>query len=677
MSVRPTFLGINTMSTAISAAQKALDITGNNIANVDSLGYTRQRLDLVSVANASNGVGYTTSVGLAGQGVKATGVTQLRDAALDKRFRELNADSAESATESAILTDIEDVIDIVDTDGFNQSYTNFKTALSSLSADADNSSLSKIALTSAEQLVQSIRSYNTKLVQIEDQTKFETETAVSRVNQILNQIADLNDQIANEYVASGDIFMDGNTYTVNAVYGPLELKDSRNALLDELSNYGNIEVSDNDNGSVNVKFANTTVVDDKKYSTLVLDEHSTGTLSLHFENQAGNATEISVGTDSLDSGALKGYLDMYNGAGFYSDDIAIRQDGVKTTADEVNDILKDISDATDLATNATARSEFQTALQKYDSSFAIDADGKVTFGPTATAITVISADSAATAVFNKLSVTIDDTNTAISYKIGDTAIGTTGLPLAGGTDAEKSMDTKLTEANDESTFSDVEGIVYYRKVIDALANTVATAFNNANSDTTMVNANTNEIYIREMFNSSDGGVIDASNIQVAQDWTDDPSLITQGIKAVYGDTSDPTLITGIESYTEETEELSSTHVNKLQAVVKKELEFTIDGNNIGDNYDNIDQTLTIDKYIEFWSNNLGQEIEYQDSVNSSADTMASNVAASRDAISGINIDEEGVNMLTFQKWFNASSRMLTTMDEALDTIINSMGLVGR
>ncbi len=50
---------------------------------------------------------------------------------------------------------------------------------------------------------------------------------------------------------------------------------------------------------------------------------------------------------------------------------------------------------------------------------------------------------------------------------------------------------------------------------------------------------------------------------------------------------------------------------------------------------------------------------------------------SRDSTSGVSMDEEGVNMMNYQKWFNASSRMMTTLDEALDTIINSMGVVGR
>ena len=47
--MRPTFLGFEASKTALFASQKALDITGNNLANINSIGYTRQRVDQVSV----------------------------------------------------------------------------------------------------------------------------------------------------------------------------------------------------------------------------------------------------------------------------------------------------------------------------------------------------------------------------------------------------------------------------------------------------------------------------------------------------------------------------------------------------------------------------------------------------------------------------------------------------
>ena len=48
----------------------------------------------------------------------------------------------------------------------------------------------------------------------------------------------------------------------------------------------------------------------------------------------------------------------------------------------------------------------------------------------------------------------------------------------------------------------------------------------------------------------------------------------------------------------------------------------------------------------------------------------------RDEVSGVDMDEEGINMLNYQKWYSASSRMLTTLDDCLDKLINGTGRVG-
>ena len=49
----------------------------------------------------------------------------------------------------------------------------------------------------------------------------------------------------------------------------------------------------------------------------------------------------------------------------------------------------------------------------------------------------------------------------------------------------------------------------------------------------------------------------------------------------------------------------------------------------------------------------------------------------RDAVSGVNIDEELADMVRFQKAYNSAARMITTLDEMLETIVNRMGIVGR
>ncbi len=86
--MRSTFLGFNTATSGLFAAQRALDITGHNISNVNTPGYTRQRLEQTQ-ANALRLAGGT---GTLGTGVTSVAIHQLRNEFLDFRYRdEVNA----------------------------------------------------------------------------------------------------------------------------------------------------------------------------------------------------------------------------------------------------------------------------------------------------------------------------------------------------------------------------------------------------------------------------------------------------------------------------------------------------------------------------------------------------------------------------------------------------------
>ena len=58
-------------------------------------------------------------------------------------------------------------------------------------------------------------------------------------------------------------------------------------------------------------------------------------------------------------------------------------------------------------------------------------------------------------------------------------------------------------------------------------------------------------------------------------------------------------------------------------------------------------------------------------------TVAEDIANMKDNISAVSLDEEGMNILHYQKSYNAAARLMTALDEAIDTVINKMGVVGR
>lgn len=502
--MRPTFLGFETARQGVMAAQKALDITGQNISNVNTKGYTRQRLDVFSMVTPTGGIRYSgTKVSCAGQGVYSAGISQIRDPFLDRRFRELNSDTAEAGIKTGVLTDVENVLDNIDTDGIQKVLSKFQSSLSSFATNStDRKEMANIVAQSAKQLVNAFNSYDTKLQQIEDQTAFEIDTSVTDINATIDKIAALNKQIVNSYVGAGEISMNlVGDYTVSATYGPNELLDARNVLIDSLSTYGDINVDPQDDGSVTIKFAGATVVDGSTSNKLTVDS-STGAFTGVFDDGTVFAPE---------SGSLKGYFEMYNGNGCYA----------------------------------------------------------------------------------------------------------TG------------------------TQNSTEGIPYYRSVINEFAASIAAEFNAMNVDTS------DPLVPRPLFVSSDGiSPVDAGNIRIKQTWLDDPMTII------------PTTQDGT---------LDNAHIMRLLSVFDKDVTFGTMG----------DFTGTFEGYIFNYTNKLSGEIKFQSGKYDSSLTLTTDILNERDATSSVSLDEEGINMMNYQKWYNASARLMTTLDEALNTIINSMGLVGR
>ena len=85
--IRSTFAGFTTAQLGMAASQRSLDVAGQNIANINTIGYTKQRLDVASL-NLQKGSMYNSKSSIkVGFGVEMTGISQLRDPFLDAQYR--------------------------------------------------------------------------------------------------------------------------------------------------------------------------------------------------------------------------------------------------------------------------------------------------------------------------------------------------------------------------------------------------------------------------------------------------------------------------------------------------------------------------------------------------------------------------------------------------------------
>jgi flagellar hook-associated protein FlgK len=101
-----TFSGLNAATTALWAQRRALDVTGQNIANATTEGYSRQRVELQAMGGSTVPAFYSTSPGI-GEGVNADTVTRIRDAFLEGRGHLERASTAQLTEETAAYTHIE------------------------------------------------------------------------------------------------------------------------------------------------------------------------------------------------------------------------------------------------------------------------------------------------------------------------------------------------------------------------------------------------------------------------------------------------------------------------------------------------------------------------------------------------------------------------------------------
>lgn len=312
--LRSTFYGFEASKSAIFANQKALDIVGNNLANANTDGYTRQRLETspTSYSASSNRVA-SSRIGQAGAGVTVLGVSQIRDSFIDKNYRDELSDSTYYKKAQDILTEIRNAIpdsgDITTGSGLIGGLENIYESLNSYIQHPTYESEANIVKSSFSRLAQVLHDVSSSLDQIESRETGDLGTTVDRVNSILSDIQHYNQAIATE--------KNSLSTTDSAYFSPNELMDKQNLLLDELSQYAKISVSKNADSTLNISFVGAdgtqaTVVDGTDTSS------APGKLTLDADTKKFSL-KTADGTDKSDyqfkAGMMKSYADVLTGMG--------------------------------------------------------------------------------------------------------------------------------------------------------------------------------------------------------------------------------------------------------------------------------------------------------------------------------------------------------------------------
>ena len=251
-----TFFGLTIGSTGLFGANIGLNTTAHNVANTETEGYTRQ----VVKSQADTPLRANNTYGMIGTGLAITGIEQQRDVYYDEKYRSNNALTGYYTAQDYYMQSIENYFNEIQLEGFNTTFNKMSDALQELSKDPANLTVRTQMNSYAQSFCEYINSIQTSLEQLQDNVNFEIRTMVDSVNSYAKQIAGLNKQI-NTLETTGEAAND--------------LRDRRNLLVDELSNIVDISVTEKTLGagetgitSYTIKIGESTLVDTYEFHTM-------------------------------------------------------------------------------------------------------------------------------------------------------------------------------------------------------------------------------------------------------------------------------------------------------------------------------------------------------------------------------------------------------------------------
>jgi flagellar hook-associated protein 1 len=300
----PAYSGLQTALSGLEAAQAAIDTTGQNIANANTPGYSRQRVDMterdpLTIQSLSNVTGAGSQIGL---GVDITTISRVRDQFLDLQYRGQNTQTSGDNTASTLLGQVQAALNEPSSSGLSGALTQFWSAFNSLASSPTNQGALQAVLGAGQTVAQGLNTLANELTTLESQVTGQynslTDPNSGPIASDANQIAALNTQIAQAQVNG---------------LNPNTLLDQRDQLIDDLSQYSNVNVTTQPNGMVNVSFGNAA----KAAAGGTTDPTplvNGGTVDL-----TNNLTDANLSGSGGTVGALLGLYDSSTGAGKIAD----------------------------------------------------------------------------------------------------------------------------------------------------------------------------------------------------------------------------------------------------------------------------------------------------------------------------------------------------------------------
>lgn len=623
-----TFLGLNTSYTGLVASNASLNTTANNIANIETKGYSRQQVN----QTAAEAMQFFSTYGCVGAGVDILGAERVRDLFYDEKYWSNSSKLGEIDKKQYYCAIIEEYLrdqrGTNEVKGFETTFVEYQNVMSTLKTSTDQKNHALDFIGSAGKLCKYFNIMYNNFQQMQRDVNDEIKITTDKINSLATQIASLNKQI--------------NTIEVNGLAKANDLRDKRDLLIDELSALTDVECKETEILDGHGKFTGLhdysvkicggqSLVSGYNYRQLECVPRQTwqkvsqnDVEGLYDVRWTDTKEDLGVCAKNT-AGALKGLFEMRDGnnyEAFTGKVTAVNNLEKSVTVKVTDDYLKSMSKSTIPLTDG--RIKLGGEYYYYtDYDFEIDDDGDCYY------------------TFNLA----DD-------RTKNPAVLSKDLVRQSASIGEK---------------VNYQGLPYYMEQMNEWVRDYAYNFNKLYD----VPGGTNcyeELSEGGIFYTGDNPLADkqyAMDIQIGADSYNSASQ-----------TGYFNLTAGNFTVLEELEKDPSKLVtHTVETDGKAKYDVIDELMDLGTNKDKMKfRGCSAQEFLECLLGDSGLNAESANSFQNLYENIKESIANHRYSISGVDEDEEGANMIKFQNAYNLASKMISVLNECYDRLINATGV---
>ncbi|MDR4505551.1 MAG: flagellar hook-associated protein FlgK [Candidatus Scalindua sp.] len=610
--------------TGLLVAQRALQTIGHNVANVNTPGYSRQQVS-ISARDPE-----LSPYGPLGQGVAIDEIRRMKDDLIDSQIRSQTSLLGNSEIQSNLLENLQNVFNELSDSSLNNTLNQFFRSLEALSTGTTEISKRQQLLQDSTNLVNKFTTQKTQFNELQQHASQQITTKVEELNSITEEIALLNKRVSTVELSGGNAN---------------DIRDKRDSLITRLSKLADIKVLNQENGSTDILLGGSLVVMGSSSEVLTTSATGPGTVRIN-------------GIAHISSGELRGLLNIQNTV---IPKYAAKLDTLAASIiKEVNNIHSEglglnggfssltsanaVSSPTALLSSTTSNLPFTPSVTTYTSGTVTSAGSTVTGSGTSFSSNVKANDwiKLNDGNFYKVVSVDSDSQLTISGSYTDaTAISTNitdgSLYISVKDSSDNITGSSISIASDETLTSLSAKISSISNISSSISNglltiTAASGYtfsftNDSISDTDTGNVLTS-LGLNTFFEGND-----ASTIGVTQYIQDDVSRIAASSNFTPGDNK-----------------------NVLRLGDLKDSATT--------------NSTTFSDFLQGTVAEMGIETRQRASEKDAFGTLLLNMENQRQEISGVSIEEEMIDIVRFQKAFQASARYITLVTEVTETLLS-------